>query len=88
MPSDLDTLLSDLLPISYPEPDDNWAVNPLKAINVLETADEGQDEFTLDDLRRFVRESRPALLTSLSPNDLGQYAHRICFALVRPVRIG
>ncbi len=87
MPSDLASSLADLLPIAYPEPDDNWAVNPLKAISAVETADENQDEFTLDDLRRFAQECRPALLASLSPHDLGQYAHRLCFALVRSNRL-
>ncbi len=53
MPSDLNTSLADLLPVSYPDPDDNWAINPLKAINAMETADKDQDEFTLDDLCRF-----------------------------------
>ncbi len=70
MPSDLDSSLADLLPISYPDPDNNWAINPLKAINVMETADEDQDKFTLADLRRFARECTPALLAGLSPNDL------------------
>ncbi len=60
-------------------------LNPLKAINAMETADEDQDEFTLDDLRRFAHECMPVLLGGLSPNDLGQYTHRICFALARPV---
>ncbi len=87
MPSDLDSSLADLLPISYPDPDDNWAVNPLKAINANETADEAQDEFTLDDLCHFARECTPALLAGLLPNDLGQHAHRVCFALVRTVHL-
>ncbi len=87
MPSDLASSLSDLLPVSYPNPDDNWARNPLKAINAMETADENQDEFLLDDLRRFTGECTPAFLAGLLPDDLGQHAHRVCFALVRLVRI-
>ncbi len=87
MPSDLNTSLADLLPVSYPDPDDNWAINPLKAINTMEMANEAQDEFTLDDLRRFMGECTPALLAGLLPNELGQHAHRVCFALVRPVHI-
>ncbi len=87
MPSNFDSSFSDLLPVSYPNPEDNWALNPLKAINAMETADEDQDEFMLDDLHRFVRKCTPALLAGLSPNDLGQYAHCVCFALVRPVRL-
>ncbi len=87
MPSDLASSLSDLLPVSYPDPDDNWASNPLKAINAMETADENQDEFSLDNLCCFTGECTPTFLAGLSPNDLGQHAHRVCFALVCPVRI-
>ncbi len=83
MPSDLNSSLADLLPVSYPDLDDNWAVNPLKAINTMETANEEQAEFTLDDLCCSACECTPVLLAGLSPNELGQYAHRVCFALVR-----
>ncbi len=87
MPSDLASSLADLLPVSYPDPNGNWASFPLKAINAMETADENQDEFSLDDLCCFAGECMPAFLAGLSSNDLGQHAHRVCFALVRPVRI-
>ncbi len=87
MPSNLNSSLADLLPVSYPDPDDNWASNPLKAINAMETADGNQGEFLLDNLRRFAGECTPAFLAGLLPNDLGQHAHHVCFALVRPVCI-
>ncbi len=85
MPSNFDSSFAGLLPVSYADPEDNWALNPLKAINVMETADKGQDEFTLDNLRHFVHGCMPMLLTGLLPNDLSQYAHHVCFALVCPV---
>ncbi len=48
MLADFDSSFANLLPIPYADLEDNWALNPLKAINVMETADKCQDKFMLD----------------------------------------